>query len=72
MCFCLTKSGCTESCPVLSEQSLRASTPKGTFLPNSNADCLARCKAAGNAQAPAPQLSAASLDIPSSAGRKLL
>jgi hypothetical protein len=46
-------------------QALRASTPKGAFLPGSNADCVARCQRASSAQAPAPRLSASSLEIPS-------
>lgn len=42
---------------------LRASTPKGTFVAMSNADCLSRCNLSTNstAQAPQPNLAATSV-----------
>lgn len=40
---------------------LRASTPKGAFIPMSNDDCLSRCNLANTAQAPQPNLAAASV-----------
>ena len=40
---------------------LRASTPKGAFIPLSNAECLSRCNLSNTAQAPQPNLAAASV-----------